>query len=300
MPSRASTTAALVVLTFIWGTTWAAIRIGLGGIPPFSGVALRFAIASTVLFLLFPVFKVRLSFRRREIGLWILNGLLSFCLTYGVVYWGEQYVPSALTSVLFATFPLWVAFLAHLLLPGERLKPIQGAGILLGFVGVAVIFSEDLGRLALSDPQAAAGPGVAVAAAVVLLSPMAAAVASVAVKRWGQGIHPLSLSAVPMALTAGVMGGVAMLTETGQPLSLDAASVGSLLYLALCGSAVTFTLYFWLLARLPATQLSLITYATPVVAVAVGIFWLGEPFTLRLLAGSALVVGGVAVAVRSW
>lgn len=302
MPSRSATTAALAVLVLIWGTTWAAIRVGLGGIPPFTGVALRFAIAAAVLFALFPVFGVRMRWERREVGLWLVNGGLSFCVTYGVVYWGEQYVPSALTSVLFATFPLWVALLAHVILPGERLTPVQGAGILVGFGGVAVIFSEDLGRLALESyvgaPGAGEGPGVAVAAAVILLSPMAAAVANVAVKRWGQGIHPLSLSAMPMALTAAVMGTVAALTESGRAVVFDAASLGALLYLALCGSAVTFSLYFWLLEHLPATKLSLITYATPVVAVAAGIVLLGEPFTPRLLAGAALVVAGVAVAVR--
>jgi drug/metabolite transporter (DMT)-like permease len=162
-------------------------------------------------------------------------------------------------------------------------------GSVIGFGGVGLIFSEDLSVLG--------GPRVAVAAAVMLVAPAVSAVASVAIKRWGGAIHPFSLSAVPMALAAGVMGGLALAFERGRPMSWDPLSIGALLYLAIAGSAVTFSLYYWLLARLPAKRLALIAYVVPVVAVAVGALR-GEPLTRRTLAGSALVVVGVALAVQ--
>ena len=81
---------------------------------------------------------------RREKVLWLVNGVLSFCLSYSAVYWSEQYIPSGLAAVLFATYPLFVAALAHFLLPGERLAPVAVVGMVLGFAGVAVIFSDDL------------------------------------------------------------------------------------------------------------------------------------------------------------
>jgi drug/metabolite transporter (DMT)-like permease len=102
-----------------------------------------------------------------------------------------------------------------------------------------------------------------------------------------------------MGLTALVMAPVAVVVERGRTLSFDTRSVLALLYLAVFGSAVTFTLYYWLLKRLPATSLALITYATPVVAVIVGSLFLAEPFTLRILLGAALVIAGVAVAMRA-
>lgn len=312
MPSRALTTAALALLILIWGTTWAAIRIGLEGIPPFTGVALRFGLAGAVLLALVPVFRVRFSLDRRELILWLFNGLFSFTVAYGIVYWAEQYVPSGLASVLWGTFPLWVALFAHFYLPGERLTPRSVIGVLTGFVGVAVIFSEDLSQLSIaSDPGVASPVGavteagigsdpvpVVLAAAVLLLSPLSAAVANVAVKRWGGHLHPLSLTAVPMLVTGAVMGTVAAAFEDLGAVRFDARTVGAWLYLSIVGSAVTFTLYFWLLSHLTATRLSLITYAIPVVAVLVGTVFLGEPITGRVLAGSALVVVGVAVAVR--
>ena len=297
--------ATLGLLTLIWGTTWAAIRLGLRGIPPFTGVALRFAIGAAALLAAARALGVRLrgggageaaafaaasAPRSSPWRVWLVNGLMTFFIPYGLVYWAEQWVPSGLTAVLFATSPLWVALAAHVALPAERLRAATAAGVLLGFAGVAVIFSEDL--------RALGGPHVAGAAALLLIAPLTAAVGIVAVKRWAAGMHPLAIVAMPMALTAAAMGCVALATEAGQPVRLAGLPLAALLYLALCGSALSFSLYFWLLGRLPATTLSLINYLTPIVALLIGGAALGERFTPRTLAGSALVVGGVAVAMR--
>lgn len=288
-PSRALILTALAALCLIWGTTWAAIQIGLEGIPPMSGVALRFGIASILLLALARAAKVQLGAHRREKVLWLINAASSFILSYGVIYWSEQWVPSGLAAVLFATNPLFVALLAHYALPSESLRRGEVTGIILGFTGVALIFSEDF--------RALGGEQIRFAASVMLLSPFAAAVGSVAVKRWGAGIHPFSLSAVPMGITAGVMASLALAWERGHTFSWDARSIGALLYLALVGSVVTFSLYFWLLAHLPAKRLALIAYVIPLVAVAVGAAR-GESLTGRTLAGAALVVAGTALAVH--
>jgi len=289
-PGRGRLIAGFLLLTVIWGTTWAAIRIGLEGVPPFTGVSLRFALAGTVLLALARPLGVRLGRGRHERELWVVNGLLSFCLSYAAVYWSEQYIPSGLAAVLFATYPLFVAALAHFLLPGERLAPIAVASMALGFAGVAVIFSDDLALLG--------GETVRTAALVMLVSPVVSAVASVVVKRWGSDVPPLSLAAVPMLMAGVVMGAVALLVERHRPVVFDARSVGALLYLALLGSAVTFTIYYWLLARVKATEVALMSYLIPIVAVAVGALLFDEPLRPRLLAGSALVLAGVVLVSR--
>jgi drug/metabolite transporter (DMT)-like permease len=238
------------ILILIWGTTWGAIRVGLRGIPPFTGVALRFGLASLILLAAAWGSGIPLGRARRERRLWVINALFTFSASYGIVYWCEQYVPSGLTAILFSIFPLFVALLAHFFLPGERLGGMALAGILLGCAGTALIFSEDLEHLG--------GPKTALASGVMLLSPLVSALANVAVKRWGAGIHPLSLTAVPMGMTGLLMGSVAWLTERRLPISFDATSLAALLYLSLFGSALAFTLYFWLLSHATATQVSLI------------------------------------------
>ena len=290
MHSKSLNSGALVLLILIWGTTWAAIRVGLEGLPPFTGVAIRFAIAATVLMLVAYWRGWPLGSGTRTYGLWLVNAVFSFSVSYGVVYWAEQWVPSGLAVVLFATFPLFVAIMAHFWLPGERLRAISVVGILLGFLGVLTIFSEDLPSLS--------GVEIRFAATVFLISPLVSAIANVVIKRFGAGLHPMSLTAVPMAMTAGMMGALAVAVEKGRGIDLGPASTAALLYLSICGTAVTFFLYFWLLDRLPATRLSLITYGVPIVAVTVGTLLLDEPFTFRMLLGSLLVLGGVVLAVR--
>ncbi|MFL6258267.1 MAG: DMT family transporter [Thermoanaerobaculia bacterium] len=289
-PSRALTWAILGLMILIWGTTWAVIRVGLRGLPPFTGVALRFAIASAALLALAPVLGVKLGRVPNERRIWWVNAFLTFCIPYGIVYWSEQWLPSGLTSVIFATMPLQTALVAHFLLPSERLTAWSLTGILVGFAGIAVIFSGDL--------QALGGARVAKVAALMLIAPLCAGASGVAVKRWGSGVHPLSTAAVPMAITAVLMGAFSRLVEAGRPVTFDTPTVLSLLYLALIGSAVPFTLYFWLLRNESATGMSMINYATPVVAVAVGALFLSEPVTPRIIAGTALVLLGVGMALR--
>jgi drug/metabolite transporter (DMT)-like permease len=274
----------------IWGTTWAAIRVGLDDVPPFTGVALRFALAAAVLAVLAAAMRVRLLAGPLERRMWLVHGVFTFTLSYTVTYWAEQFVPSGLASVLFATFPLFVALLAHRFLPGERLGGMARVGVLVGFLGVAVIFSEDFSSLG--------GRQVLVGSLVMLLSPIAAAIGNVAVKRWGSAIHPLSLNVGGMSLTAVLVGVLAALVERDRTVVFSAPAVGSILYLAIFGSAVTFSLYFWLLRFMTATRLSLIAYVIPVVAVAVGTTMLDEPLTVRIVLGAGLVLSGVGLASR--
>src|SRR5207249_2589106 len=123
-----------------------------------------------------------------------------------------------------------------LLLPGEPLRLREGIGALVAFVGIVVIFSEDLAKIG--------GPQTTLAAAVLLLSPLVSSLSSVCVKKWGGSIHPISLAAMPMAIATLVMAVMALLFERHRPILWTRSSIGSLAYLAVFGSAVTFTLYY--------------------------------------------------------
>jgi len=259
--------------------------------PPFTAVALRFAIATTILFALAKLMRVELGKRPHEKTLWIVNGFLFFSVSYGVVYWSELYVPSGLASILFATFPLLVNLLAHRLLPGEPLRPRAGVGALVAFSGIVVIFSDDLARIG--------GPKTVIAAAILLISPLVSSLSSVFVKRWGAGIHPISLAVIPMAIATVVMTIMALLFERGKPVHFTGSTIGALLYLSVFGSALTFTLYYWLLGHVRASRVALIAYATPVIAVATGVLALHEPLTARFVIGGLFVIAGVALAAKS-
>lgn len=283
-PSRSLLIGAMAVCSLVWGTTWAVIQIGLEGVPPFLGVSLRFGISGLILLGLALATGVKLGRAPHEKMLWWVNALLSFCVSYGVVYWVEQHLPSGLTAILFATYPLLVAIFGHFLIPTEHVGARETMFILLSLVGVAVIYSEDL--TALGSPQART------AALVMGLAPLTSALGSVLVKKYGAQVHPMSITAVPMLIACGVMGGVAALFERQADVQWTGRAIGALLYLAIAGSALTFGLYYWLLKHMKVRRASLIAYIVPVVAVIVGLLR-DEPMTTRVMIGAALVILGV-------
>ena len=281
--------ATLTLLVIIWGTTWAAVRISLVGFPPFTGVTFRFVIAAVLLVVFARLMGIPLAaVDGNDRKLRVLHATLSFCASYGVVFWAEQWVPSGLASVLFATFPLIVAVMAHFALPDERMTVSVAMGTVLGFVGIAVIFAEDFERLG--------GRMVGVASAVMLISPVVAAIASVAIKKWGSRTRPVAFNAVAIIYGAAIMGVVAAVTERDRSVDFEFWPVAAVLYMGVAGTAITFPLYFWLLKHMQARQVALIGYGTPVVAIFLGVVFLNEPMTAHIVIGSALVVIGVAVA----
>ncbi len=275
------------IVSFVWGSTWLAIKIGLGSMPPFLGAGIRFAIAALILFVIVRLKRVRVSFSSEARKVYLVMGVLSFGICYALVYWGEQFIPSGLCSVLFAAYPFCVALFSHFLLESERLTSFKIAGILLGIAGLVVIFSGDL---RLSDPSAALGM------AAVLLSTILQALALVLVKKYGQLINPFAMNWVGMTIGTVVLLLLGVALDRGKPVVLDGAAVGSVLYLAAVGSVLAFVTYYWLLKRIEAVYLSLTTFINPIIAVILGAILLGESLEPHIAGGATLVLVGVLTA----
>jgi drug/metabolite transporter (DMT)-like permease len=285
--SRSARWVGIAAVSFIWGSTWLAIKIGLGTMPPFLSAGMRFAIAAGILSGLSWAAGVPWPRRARTHAGLLTLGFLNFVVNYGAVYWGEQYVSSGLTAVLFATYPLFVLLIAHATIGGERITPRKAIGVALGFAGVYVIFRSDL---SLADPRAA------LAAAVILVSPVASALTSVGIKKWGHDLHPYTLTALPMAYGAVVLTSIGLLFEDARAIEWSAAAIGSLAYLALFGSVIAFVVYYRLLKVVPVSLLALVSYAFPIVAVVLGWLVLDERLSGSTLVGAAGVLVGIALA----
>src|SRR5213594_2307791 len=133
-----------LILCGIWGSTWLFIKIGLRDLPPITFAGIRFVIAAIVLVSLALISRVRWPSTRKDWLVIAITGTLQFGLNYGLVFWGEQYISSGLAAVLQSTFPAFGLVIAHLYLPYERLTTAKVIGVLLGVVGVVVIFSDQL------------------------------------------------------------------------------------------------------------------------------------------------------------
>src|SRR5262245_38188348 len=162
-----------LVLCIIWGSTWLFIKIGLEDLPPITFAAIRFVIAAAILSVLIAIRRLRVPRTRYDLVLIALTGILSFSLNYGLVFWGEQYISSGLAALLQSTLPAFGLIVAHYYLPGEPLTLPRIAGVVMGVIGVGVIFSN---QLRVSGPKAVWG------CAALVLSAFCAANANVLVK----------------------------------------------------------------------------------------------------------------------
>ena len=131
-----------VMLCLIWGSTWLVIKVGYGGLGPFNVAALRFLLAGAVLAPLMPLLGARWPSNRTEWALVVWVGLILFAADYGLIYWGEQFLDSGLTSILFALLPLVTIGFAHLYVPGDRITARKLAGTILAFLGIVALFGE--------------------------------------------------------------------------------------------------------------------------------------------------------------
>jgi len=275
-----------VLLCVIWGSTWLVIKIGYGGLGPFNVAALRFVIAGGVLAVIVPVLGARWPRSRGEWLLILWVGMVLFGADYGLIYWGEQFLDSGLTAILFATLPLITVAFAHLYIPGDRITARKLTGTLLAFVGVVALFGESL-QVDLNT----LGPMVAI-----IVAAVCAAAAGVASKRHGSSLHAAALNAPAMLVGGIVLAVAAIASGEGLRVPSDAKTWAAISYLAIAGSVVTFLIYFSLLKTWSVTSLSFISVFTPVIALALGFVFLGERPTLWTAIGAVLILAGVVLA----
>jgi drug/metabolite transporter (DMT)-like permease len=273
------------LLVLIWSSTWVAIKIGLEDCPPLLGAGVRFTAAGLVLLAIAAV-------QRRPLRTdWVLAAVLAlapFAFAYGLVYWGEQYVPSGLAAVLFGILPLYTALLGTVLLPDEPLRLPLLVGVLIGIGGLSLAFLESV--------ELGAAEKAALGASALALAPLGAALGSISQKR-----RAAELDAVVLNGWAMLVGGLLLLPLSG--LSEDwgdfvwsAESVGSIAYLALFGSAIAFVTLTVLLRHITAMGISFLAMLLPFGALLFGAALYDESITVRAVTGAALVATGLGIA----
>ncbi len=280
---------ALTVICLIWGSTWLAIRINVQDMPPLRASGLRFLAAGLLL-------AVVAGRRRLPAGdrpgtlYWLGLAMTMVTLPYACVYWGEQHISSGLTAVLFATYPLFVTLMAQSGRTGERITLSLMCGLALGLAGVALLF---WGQMGMEGTRSLTG------GLLILVSALSSAVATVMVKRRLAHLDPLLINLRPMLYGGVVLMALSLATEGGAPWTWTVRGAVALLYLAIFGSAVAFSIYFWLMRTVPISRLSFIVYVTPIIALLLGALVENEPMTWNLILGALLVLSGITMARRA-
>jgi drug/metabolite transporter (DMT)-like permease len=283
--SRTAIIGLYAALAIIWSSTWVAIKIGLEDCPPLLGAGIRFAVAGLVL-LAFAAARGRSL--RTDARLAGILALMPFALAYGLVYWGEQHIPSGLAAVLFGVLPLYTAFLGAVFLPDQPLRGRLVAGILIAIGGLALAFAESADS---GDPDMAL-----VGAAALAVAPLGASVGNISLKLRGGELDAVSLNGWGMLGGGALLLAVSGLGESWSDAAWTPESLGSIAYLALIGSAVPFVGLTVLLRHISAQATSFLAMLLPFGALVFGAALYSEAITLRALAGAALVAVGLLIA----
>lgn len=278
---------AWIGVCLLWGTTYFGIKVSLESMPPALMGGLRWTIAGTLLVVYLVARGEKLPPRSRW-GSIALLGFLLLGLGNGGVVFAEQWVPSGLAAVLVASSPFWMAGVESMLRGGERLTRAGIIGLIVGFSGIVILVWPDLTTSA-SDGRFVAG--------VVALQIACAgwALGSSYSRRQGQKDNILGATAYQM-LAGGLMM-VAAGTVRGEwgDLFFTTRTTTALLYLSTLGSIGGFVAYTYALRHLPISFVSLYAYINPIIAVALGVLFLGEPFNARMATAAAFVFAGVTI-----
>ena len=278
------------LICLIWGSTWLVIHIGANAdLPPFTGAALRFMLATVLIWIFSFYKKISLPGNRKEWGAVLLVGALSNGVSFGVVYWTTQYIPSGLGAVIFGTMPLWTALISHWALQTERLSPKKMFGIILGIVGIATIFYPQFAKVDSTHLWAMA---------IFLIAPIVSAISAIVTKRSTKDVAPLMLNAITTSVGCVILGIIAILREPWQDVTFNFTQVWTIGYLAIFGTIVTFGIYFRLIKETSAVTMTYVAIITPVIAVILGWLILNERLDYYALAGSGLVICGVGISLR--
>jgi drug/metabolite transporter (DMT)-like permease len=283
--SRLAVWSLYALLVVIWSSTWVAIKIGLEDIPPLLGAGVRFALAGAGLLVLA---RLRGRALRTDWVLATVLAVLPFAATYGLIYWGEQYVPSGLAAVLFGVLPIYVALIASVALRDEPLRARLFAGVGLALAGLVVAFGESV---ALGDARYAVAGAIAC-----VVAPLGAAVGNVTTKRRAGGVDAMVVNGWAALGGGALLLAASLVSEHWGDASWTAQAVGSIAYLAAIGTALAFVTLMRLLVELPAVTISFIALLLPFGALVFGFVVYDEPLTLAELAGAGLVAAGIAVA----
>jgi drug/metabolite transporter (DMT)-like permease len=286
---RLTAIVAFAGLCAIWGSTWLAIKVGLRDLPPISFAGIRFALAAAIFGAIIVQRGVRLPWAARDWRLLAWTGFLTITINYALVFWAELHISSGLAAVLNATIPLFGLPLAHRSLASEPMTAPKVGGVVLGVLGLAIVFGAELG----GD-----GPLALWASVGVLVASLAGAQAGVLIKARGTHLDPSILAGVQMAAGSVplLLAGFAL---EGNPLRFvwTPSAVASLVYLTVVGSVVAFLAYYWLIRNIEVTRVLLIPLITPLVAVGLGAAFLGERFGWGAALGALAILSGVGLAV---
>jgi drug/metabolite transporter (DMT)-like permease len=276
-----------LLLGFFWGSSYLFIKIGVdAGLPPFMLITLRLFIGFVLLASVVAIAREPLPREPRTYGHLIVMGAVNIAIPFSLITWAELTVESALASILTAPVPLFVIVIAAIFLRDERITINRIAGLVAGFVGVAILVGFDPAAVAAGD----------LAGEIALLgATLSYACGAVYARRNVHGLRPMIPAVFQVGFALVMVATLTLLFERPFEVNVTPEAWFSVVWLGLFGSGLAYLVFFRILGRWGATRTSMVAYLLPVVGITLGALVLNEPVDARLLIGTGLVIGGIAL-----
>ena len=279
--------AAFVLLGLIWGSSFAWIKIAVADVPPATLVAWRMTLGALGMLALIAALRLP---RPRGLGEWlplVVLGAVNAAIPIFLISWGQQWVDSGTAAVLNSLAPIFSLVIAGLALRVEPVTGLRVTGLLLGFVGAAILASRQL--------ELRADAAGLIGAMAVVLAAFSYAVGASYARHRIQRTHRYVVAGGTLLFAAVDAWVLALVADGGLVLPTQLSSVIAIAWLGILGSFIAYVLFFFLIEHLGATMASMVTYLFPVVGVGLGVLALGEPMDVRLALGTILVLIGIIV-----
>lgn len=282
---RGKALVAYLVVCVVWGSTYLAIRVGVGVLPPFLFAGLRFLTAGVLLLAIVLALGDRLPRRLVDWRTQAIVGVLLLTGGNAFVVWAEQYTPSGIASIFVVTVALWMAFFDAVIPGGSGdLNWRVVAGLAIGFLGTALLVGASPAEILRADLR---GP-IALTAASASWS-----LGSVYGKRHKTETSPYVGAALQMIAGGGAVIVLGSVLGEWPRWHLSARGAGAIAYLVVFGSILGYSAYTYALRHTSPTIVGTYAYVNPVIAVLLGWLILAEPVTARTFLAMALILGAV-------
>ena len=274
--------AAFVSVVLIWSTTPLAIKWSSLGIGFSFAVFSRMAIGVLLCIALLAMFRIRFPMHRKARQAYLAGGVSIFA-AMGFTYWSAQYVSSGMIAVIFGLSPLITSLGAMLWLEEEALTRYKVAGMLLGLLGLMMVFRGGL------DLGSNAGIGIIA----LLCAVTAQSMGMVRIKHIGDDSPPLAMTCGSLAVSLPLFMLAWFVMDGHVPSSAPQQAVAATVYLGVFGSVLGFALYYYLIKHLETGRVALITLITPVMALLLGHALNNETILPQVWIGTASIVLGL-------
>ena len=277
---------AFISLGMIWGSSFLWIKIAVQEMGPNTLVAYR--VLFGLLFGIIVVFFKRVpwpSSFKEWLPLFVL-GLTNIAIPFFLISWGEQVIDSGVASILDATVPLFTILVAHFLLRDDKMTVPKVLGLLIGFAGVVILMSKDIGASSSSLLGQAA----------VIIASIFYAASSIIARKYTEDTPAIFRSVGPLISATVVMWLAAFFVEA--PVKVPDLPIIwiALLWLGILGSGFAFILLYYLIHEIGPTRSTMVTYLFPLGGVTLGVIFLHEELTWQVVTGALLIILSLVVA----